>query len=95
MLIHLYVKGRVQGVGFRAFVQKQATAFHLSGWVRNRANGCVELMLDGESQDVEAFLVKCRRGSYFSRVDAVQPVSIPDAPVMPIESGICRILPTV
>jgi len=95
MLIHLFVKGRVQGVGFRAFVQKKATQLDLSGWVRNRINGCVELMLDGEPDKINAFLKDCRRGSYFSRVDALQPVSVPDAPVMPIEKGICRILATV
>lgn len=95
MLIHLIVKGRVQGVGFRAFVQKKATALQLSGWVRNRINGSVELMLEGDDQNINDFLTVCRRGSYFSRVDALCPVSIPDAPVMPIEQGICKILATV
>lgn len=95
MLIHLFVKGRVQGVGFRAFVQKKATQLGLSGWVRNRINGAVELMLDGAPEKVEIFLKECRRGPYFARVDALQPVSIPDAPIPPIEQGICHILATV
>lgn len=95
MLIHLFVKGRVQGVGFRAFVQKKATQLNLSGWVRNRINGCVELMLEGAPDKIEAFLTDCRRGSYFARVDALEPVSIPNAPIAPIEQGICRILATV
>lgn len=95
MLIHLFVKGRVQGVGFRAFVQKKASQLSLSGWVRNRVNGCVELMLDGTPENIELFLDACRRGSYFSRVDALQPVSVPDAPIMPVKQGVCLILATV
>lgn len=95
MLIHLTVKGRVQGVGFRAFVQKKATAYGLSGWVRNRANGSVELMLDGDQKSVDYFLVDCAKGPLFGRVDSLRPVSIPDAFVPPIKQGICEVIATV
>lgn len=93
MMIHIQVFGRVQGVGFRAWAQKRAESLSLSGWVRNRADGSVEILLDGEQTD--AFLTACRRGPFFARVDKITPVSIPSAPVFPIEYGCCQILATV
>ena len=56
MLIHIRVFGRVQGVGFRAWARRQADSLNLSGWVRNRINGSVEIMADGAAQDIEIFL---------------------------------------
>lgn len=88
MLVHIKVFGRVQGVGFRAWTRRQATDLNLSGWVRNRINGSVEIMADGEDKNISVFLQLCQKGPLFARVDRIEPVSRPDAPVLPIEYGI-------
>ena len=95
MLIHIKVFGRVQGVGFRAWAQRQALALNLSGWVRNRISGSVEILADGAREDIEAFLKLCQRGPLFGRVDRIEPISVPDAPVLPIEQGLFSKQPTV
>ena len=94
MMIHIKVFGRVQGVGFRAWARRQADTLNLSGWVRNRINGSVEIMAEGESKDTDMFLKACRRGPLFGRVDRIEPVSIPDAPIPPIEQGLFTTQPT-
>lgn len=63
-----YVSGRVQGVGFRYFVQRQASAEGLGGYVRNMADGRVEFLLQGKAEAVDRVLEKIRRGPDFARV---------------------------
>jgi acylphosphatase len=71
MVRHYLVKGRVQGVGFRWFVHREAAALHLNGWVRNTEDGHVEVVASGEPE-VQADLEKVlRQGSRGSRVDSV------------------------
>ncbi|MBM3521240.1 MAG: acylphosphatase [Alphaproteobacteria bacterium] len=69
--IRLLIEGRVQGVGFRAFVAREAKARGLEGFVRNRADGSVEAVLAGPDRDVAAVEAACRRGPSLSRVDRV------------------------
>lgn len=69
--VHVSVTGRVQGVGYRAFVEGEAVARGLSGWVRNRRDGSVEAVFSGESAVVEAMLDACRRGPRHAFVEAV------------------------
>jgi len=88
MLIHIRISGRVQGVGFRAWACRKATDLSLSGWVRNRSNGSVELMAEGSDSDIDFFLSLCRKGPLFARVDKIEPVSYPDAFVPPIQKGV-------
>jgi acylphosphatase len=64
-------RGRVQGVGFRAFVEMSASRKALEGWVRNRRDGTVEAVFSGEAAIVERVLVECREGPPLSRVDGV------------------------
>lgn len=52
----------MQGVGFRAFVERTATARGITGWVRNRRTGAVEMVLAGSVEDVAAALNACRTG---------------------------------
>ena len=94
MLIHIRIFGRVQGVGFRAWAQKTAESHNLSGWVRNRLDGSVEILADGQDEAISLFLKQCQRGAFFSRVDRIEPVKIPDATVFPIQNGIFSKLPT-
>jgi acylphosphatase len=60
--LHATVEGRVQGVGFRAFVEQSAEVLDLKGWVRNRWDGSVEVVAEGERQDLEKLLAALRRG---------------------------------
>jgi acylphosphatase len=68
---HLRVSGRVQGVGFRYALQREAFARGLTGWVRNRRDGTVEAVLQGEAAAVEAAQAWARRGPPAGRVDRV------------------------
>jgi acylphosphatase len=68
-ILHLKISGRVQGVGFRAYVADEAETRGLAGWVRNRADGCVEAMIAGESDIIDQMVAVCRGGPYGSRVE--------------------------
>ncbi len=71
MVCHFLVRGRVQGVGFRWFVQREAAALELSGWVRNTEDGHVEVVASGAPGVLDALRQALRRGPRGSRVDAV------------------------
>lgn len=71
MVCHYLVKGRVQGVGFRWFVQREASEIGLKGWVRNTDEGCVEVVAAGEQEDLAELKQALHKGSRGSRVDAV------------------------
>lgn len=71
MVCHYLVKGRVQGVGFRWFVQREAAEIGLKGWVRNTDEGHVEIVASGDSEDLAELKDALRKGSRGSRVDAV------------------------
>lgn len=59
---NLRLKGRVQGIGFRDWMVAQAQSLGIAGWVRNRADGSVEALVEGEPVVVEELLRACRRG---------------------------------
>jgi len=65
------VRGRVQGVAFRAFVLRTAASLGLDGWVRNRADGSVEVLAHGKVDDLDELSRRLLRGSRWSRVDDV------------------------
>lgn len=69
--LHAVVSGRVQGVGFRYFVREQALGLGLDGWVRNRRNGRVEAVAEGEQEALERFLRGLQRGPRASQVTDV------------------------
>jgi acylphosphatase len=66
------ILGLVQGVGYRAWVEREATARRLQGWVRNRRDGSVEALFAGAAEAVEEMVALCRRGPSMARVDAVK-----------------------
>jgi acylphosphatase len=68
---HLVIRGRVQGVGYRMFVEDVALNHGLSGWVRNRRNGDVEAVFAGPPAAVAQVADACRRGPPGARVDSV------------------------
>jgi acylphosphatase len=71
MVCHYLVKGRVQGVGFRWFVQREAAEIGLRGWVRNTEDGHVEVVAAGSVEDLAELKTALHKGSRGSRVDAV------------------------
>lgn len=75
---HYIVTGRVQGVGFRYFVVRQARALGLTGWVRNLPDGTVEALAAGPGPAVEELEEALRQGPSASRVEDVR---IRDAPM--------------
>jgi acylphosphatase len=69
---HVVFRGRVQGVGFRAFVEHQAMQFGVEGWVRNRRDGVsVEAVFAGAAETVDAVIDACRKGPPHGQVDAI------------------------
>lgn len=71
MVCHYLIKGRVQGVGFRWFVHREAAELGLRGWVRNTDDGHVEIVAAGEPDQLAELKVSLHKGSRGSRVDAV------------------------
>ena len=69
MVLHFLIKGRVQGVGFRWFVHREASELDLRGWVRNTEDGEVEVVASGSVEDLSELRTSLRRGPRGSRVD--------------------------
>lgn len=69
--LHATVEGRVQGVSFRYFVSEQAQRLGVSGWVRNRFNGDVEVMAEGSRFDLEKLLIALHQGPPMALVSNV------------------------
>ena len=69
--IQLVVRGRVQGVYFRATAQREAREHGLTGWVKNRSDGSVEMVIEGEEDDVKDLLSWSQKGPSTARVEAV------------------------
>jgi acylphosphatase len=67
--VRLRIEGRVQGVGYRAWLAETARAHGLDGWARNLRDGSVEAVLAGSPQAVEAVIARCHQGPALARVD--------------------------
>jgi acylphosphatase len=67
--VHIWVRGRVQGVGFRAFVQQSANQLGLNGWVRNVGWDQVEALAEGDKAILEKFIAAVRAGPRASHVE--------------------------
>lgn len=74
-ILHVTVRGRVQGVGYRNFVQLEALRLGVSGWVRNLRNGDVEAVFAGAKETVEALCELCRRGPRHAIVESLDVTS--------------------
>ena len=73
--VSIVISGRVHGVGFRICAVDEAERLSLTGWVRNRADGKVEIMAEGEETDIDAFLEWCKTGPDSADVTSVKTVN--------------------
>lgn len=72
--VHVAISGRVQGVGFRYWTERNAAELNLDGWVRNRRDGTVEAVFCGAGEAVDEMLARCRSGPTGARVADIQVV---------------------
>lgn len=70
--IEIVVRGRVQGVYYRASAQREARQYGLTGWVKNRSDGSVEMVVEGEEDAVKDFLSWAQQGPSTARVEKVE-----------------------
>jgi acylphosphatase len=78
----IVVHGRVQGVGFRYATVEAAERCGVTGWVRNRRDGTVEALLQGEPAAVDAMMAWCRRGPPAARVETFETTSVAPDPAI-------------
>lgn len=69
---HVFLSGRVQGVGFRAFTRKQASSLGINGWVKNLADGRVEIKIEGAPSSVKQMINRVKEGPSFARVEDIE-----------------------
>lgn len=69
--------GRVQGVGFRVFVRKEARALGVTGWVKNMSDGSVTMELQGEAETVESLITTIKHGGKWIRVKSLELTDLP------------------
>lgn len=65
---HIFITGKVQGVGFRYFAQMKAIQYEITGWVKNLPGGSVELVAAGDKENMNMFLDELRNGNPFAKV---------------------------
>jgi acylphosphatase len=83
MIVRVTIGGYVQGVSYRAWMEMEARARGIRGWVRNRLNGDVEALFAGPPDAVEALCAACWCGPSHARVDKVEVVEVDPAAVGP------------
>jgi acylphosphatase len=93
-IVHLIIRGRVQGVGFRAWTQHQGELRRLQGWVRNRRDGSVEAVVSGLAPDVAQMVAVCRQGPRGSLVSNVHEAPGDAALLAQAPPGTFAVLPT-
>jgi len=78
----ILVKGRVQGVSFRAFTLKSAKKYGIYGTVKNRADGDVEIIASASTQAIENFIRDCRKGPLFAKVTELKTIELPSPVIL-------------
>ncbi len=77
LAVQVMIKGRVQGVFFRAETQKAAESHHLAGYVKNMPDGSVQALFQGSQKDIDLMIDWCWKGSPHSLVEGVNSTSVP------------------
>ncbi|MDR9419434.1 acylphosphatase [Gracilimonas sp.] len=75
---HIFISGRVQGVGFRHFTKTNARELGVNGWVKNLSDGRVEAYLDGEEKAVKELIERCKNGPAASYVKNIEENKVSD-----------------
>ena len=75
LIVRVVIRGRVQGVGYRAWTEYAACERGIAGWVRNRRDGAVEALFAGMQDDVQGMIEACRDGPPGARVQAIDQLS--------------------
>jgi acylphosphatase len=86
MVLHFLIQGRVQGVGFRWFVHREASELELRGWVRNTEDGDVEVVASGTAEDIAELRASLKKGPRGSRVDRVVEHHLDEAEARDLQS---------
>ena len=81
--VRMVLRGRVQGVGFRAAAQEEARTIDLRGWIRNESDGSVRIVAAGTPSQLEAFRRWCRSGPALARVDDIDEQTVDAAKDLP------------
>jgi len=68
--VRVFAAGRVQGVAYRFFAERHAAGLGVTGWVRNLADGRVEVLAEGDADQIDAFLERLREGPRLARIDS-------------------------
>lgn len=68
---HILINGRVQGIGFRWWVQRETSKLELNGWVRNLDDGRVEAIAEGEKENITKLIESIKKGPILSKVESV------------------------
>ncbi len=69
--VYCIVYGKVQGVGYRDFVTRSAKEYGMTGWIRNKVDGTVELIAQGTPDDLKEFVEALNEGSVLAKVDSI------------------------
>ncbi len=75
--VKIRIRGKVQGVAYRAYAARKAKSLQLSGWIRNEDDGSVYAEAEGPDEAIEAFIAWTRQGSPLARVEEVQVEPLP------------------
>jgi acylphosphatase len=78
MAVKLIIYGKVQGVGFRYFVYKNAIKYNIKGYVKNNPDGTVEAWFEGEKENIDKMIELCKKGPEMARVDKVDIFNVED-----------------
>lgn len=72
MTKHIFISGRVQGVGFRHFTKKNAESLGVTGWVKNLSDGRVEAIFQGSGDQIQELIQRCKKGPVSSYVKDIE-----------------------
>lgn len=78
--VHIIISGFVQGIGYRKWVKRHARQLGVVGWIKNREDGAVEAVLQGESTAVDQLIAESKKGPYLANITAVELYEISSDP---------------